>query len=200
MKRKSFKHDSRSRLEPAVEDLLDTLEHPLALLRGDLDVINLVTVKVLEDAASRELVELLDGANADDLSSKARSAFGGGRVSTSSTTHLLVIITSPERKGGSPVTVTRDVPVTSVLEPRLETVLSDRGGDPASLLIVLDELVGRVLDTNEPDGDDTVDEGSAGAVGGESQWSERGARMIAETHRQQKGYECWMVAETMSWS
>jgi hypothetical protein len=144
------------------------------LLRGDLDVINLVTVKVLEDTASRELVELLDGADADDLSSKPRSALSSrSGIKAAQTTHLLVIITSPERERSSPVTVTRDVPVTGVLEPRLETILADRGGDPASLLVVLDELVGRVLDADEPDGDDTVDEGSAGAGDETSQRGER---------------------------
>lgn len=43
---------------------------------------------------------------------------------------LLHVLGSPEGDGGSPVSITGDVPVSCVLEPISESVLSDILGDP----------------------------------------------------------------------
>lgn len=59
--------DAPSGLEPTIEDLFDPLEPPLAFLRGDGDAVDRLTMKVAQVAAARELVELLDRADADLL-------------------------------------------------------------------------------------------------------------------------------------
>jgi hypothetical protein len=56
-----------ARLEPAVKDLLDTLQLPLTLLRRDRDVVNLVAVEVGDALDARQLLELGDRRDADNL-------------------------------------------------------------------------------------------------------------------------------------
>ena len=131
-----------TRLEPAVKDLLDTLELALALLRGDGDVVNLVLVQIVDAGDTGQLFELLNGTNADDL---------------------LHVVAGPEWDGGAPVSVSRDVPVTSVGDPLAKSSLANMSRHPSSGIVVLDELLDGRLDTDEPGWDGLVDEGSAGS-------------------------------------
>ena len=133
-----------TRLEPAVKDLLDTLEGALALLAGDGDVVDLVTVEIVDlTLVAGKLLELLDAANADNL---------------------LTVVAHPQRNGSTPVPVTRDVPVTGVGDPAAETLLLDERGNPVGALNVLEHLGDDVRDADEPRGDGLVDEGLVGAV------------------------------------
>ena len=56
-----------ARLEPTVEDLLDSSQDALALLRGNGDVIDLVAVEVGYTLHPRQRLELLHGPYADNL-------------------------------------------------------------------------------------------------------------------------------------
>jgi hypothetical protein len=58
---------SPARLEPTVEDLFNPLEVSFALLRRDHDVINVLSMQVLDTRSPRQFLELLDGADADNL-------------------------------------------------------------------------------------------------------------------------------------
>lgn len=67
-RRRARAESSPSRLEPAVEDLLDPLEDSSrVLLRGDGDVVNVVSVDLGDVVSSGELSKLGDGRDADDL-------------------------------------------------------------------------------------------------------------------------------------
>lgn len=151
---------ARSRLEPAVKHFLNTLQHALALLRRNLDVINLVAMQVGQDAATRQLVQLFDGRDADDLMARRQLL---DTIRSLNRAHLLHVITSPKRQWRTPIPVPRHVPVSCVLEPALETVLADRSRDPARFLVVFDELFCLVLHANEPNRDSAVDERRSGA-------------------------------------
>jgi hypothetical protein len=57
----------RPRLKPAVKHLGDTLQVPLALLGWDNNVVNVLAVQVGDVSTTREALQLLDGADADDF-------------------------------------------------------------------------------------------------------------------------------------
>ena len=65
-----------STFEPAVKDLGDSLQHALALLRRDLDVVNILSVDVSDRAAACESFKLFDRADADDLFAIVRDPDG----------------------------------------------------------------------------------------------------------------------------
>jgi hypothetical protein len=56
-----------ARLEPAVKHLFDPLEVALALLGGNDDLVDTLPVQVFDALDARELLELRDRANADNL-------------------------------------------------------------------------------------------------------------------------------------
>ena len=56
-----------SRLEPAIEDLLDALEHASAFFRGDRNVVYLFAMYVRNAFDARQLLKLRYRADADDL-------------------------------------------------------------------------------------------------------------------------------------
>ena len=101
-----------SRLEPAVKYGLNTLQLTLALLRGDSDMIDLVSVQIVDALDTRELLEFLDRPNANNLDHGVMS--DRSRVHMSWSTNLLQVFTRPERDGCAPVTIPGDVPVTGV--------------------------------------------------------------------------------------
>ena len=65
-----------STFKPAVEDLGNSLKHALALLRRDLDVVNVLSVYVGDGALTGEPFKFLDRANADDLFAVIRDPDG----------------------------------------------------------------------------------------------------------------------------
>src|SRR5690606_537373 len=93
-----------TRFEPTVEHLLDTAKDTLALLGGNGDVVDAVSVEIGDILNTGKLLELLDGANTD---------------------HLLLILGHPNGQRSTPISVTGDVPVTGVRNPVGETVLLD---------------------------------------------------------------------------
>lgn len=95
--------------EPTIKDFLDPLQVALALLGGDGDTVDTLSVEISDIVSARKFLELFDGADADDF---------------------LHILTGPEGDGGTPVSVSGDVPITSVLEPLTEPTLSDVLRDP----------------------------------------------------------------------
>mmetsp|Transcript_41508 Transcript_41508/g.130922 ORF Transcript_41508/g.130922 Transcript_41508/m.130922 type:complete len:397 (-) Transcript_41508:157-1347(-) len=126
----------RARLEPAVEDLVDALEGSLALLRGELDVVDELAVQVAHHHA-REPLKLLLGADDDDL---------------------LAVVRDPHRDRRPPEAVARDGPVARVLEPVLEALLTYVARHPVRLLVVGDQLLLDGLDRHEGARDGAVDE------------------------------------------
>lgn len=90
------------------------------------------------------------------------------------------IIAHPKRDGGTPITVTRNVPITSVGDPVGKTLLLNKGWHPipnrlaslnsssppkiiiiiipSHLFIASQNLVNNRLDTNEPSGNGTIDQ------------------------------------------
>jgi hypothetical protein len=98
-----------TRFEPTIKDFLDPLQITLALLGGDGDTVDTLSMKIGDIVSSGKFLELFDGADADDF---------------------LHVLTGPEGDGGTPVSVSGDVPITSVLEPLTESTLSDVLWDP----------------------------------------------------------------------
>mmetsp|Transcript_41792 Transcript_41792/g.110426 ORF Transcript_41792/g.110426 Transcript_41792/m.110426 type:complete len:1093 (+) Transcript_41792:362-3640(+) len=127
----------RAALEPAVEDLVDALEHPLALLRRDLDVVDEVAVEV-RDLAASVLLELRHRADADNL---------------------LEVVRDPEGQRSAPVPVPGHAPVPGVHQPVVEALLLHKGRDPVRLVVALDDPVADLLDLDEPGRDGLVDQG-----------------------------------------
>jgi len=91
---------------------------------------------------------------------------------------FLHVLARPERDRGTPVSVSRDVPITSVLEPLTESTFSDvlwnpkdqlhlpsRQGIyvPSGLFVVGDELVAEMSYPDEPRRNSSVDERSSGS-------------------------------------
>lgn len=102
-----------TRLEPTIKDFLDPLQITLALLRGDGDTVDTLSVEIGDIVSTGELLELFDGTDADDF---------------------LHVFTGPEGDGGTPVSVSGDVPITSIFEPLTESTLSDMLWDPVCQL------------------------------------------------------------------
>mmetsp|Transcript_63686 Transcript_63686/g.184702 ORF Transcript_63686/g.184702 Transcript_63686/m.184702 type:complete len:476 (-) Transcript_63686:842-2269(-) len=128
-------------LEPTVEDLVHALQHALALLRRDGDVVDEVAVEVC-DFAARVLLQFRDAADAN---------------------YLLEVVGDPEGDRRAPVAVPRDAPVAGLCQPIVEALLLDEARHPIGLVVVRDELVADFLDLDEPRGDRAVDEGRLGA-------------------------------------
>jgi hypothetical protein len=106
----------RTRFEPTIKDFLDPLQITFTLLGGDGDTVDTLSVEIGDIVPTRKLLELFDGTDADDF---------------------LHVFTSPEGDGCTPVSVSGDVPITSVLEPLAESTLSDMLWDPTRQLIPL---------------------------------------------------------------
>lgn len=155
------------------------------------------------DASLSSSIELMQTTCAPSPSGPFRAQQGGR-------THLLAIVTDPERQRRTPVAVARHVPVARVGEPGLEATLSNGSGDPgaarasarndesratsvpASGLVVLDQVLGDSLDLDEPNGDDSVDERSVRAAGDQrisyaSQAGERATRTASRKGTNARG-------------
>jgi hypothetical protein len=98
-----------TRFEPTIKDFFDPLQITFTLLRGDGDTVDTLSVEIGDIVSTGKFLELFDGADANDF---------------------LHVFTRPEGDGGTPVSVSRDVPITSVLEPLTESTLSDVLWDP----------------------------------------------------------------------
>jgi hypothetical protein len=146
----------RSRFEPTIKDFLDSLQITLALLGGDGDTVDTLSVEIGDIISTGKFLELFNGADADDF---------------------LHVLTGPEGDGGTPVSVSGDVPITGVLEPLTESTLSDVLWDPtmsaslgiksnhcvpSGLFVVGDKLITHMSNSNEPRRDSSVDERSSG--------------------------------------
>ena len=132
----------RTRLEPAIKHLRHTVQHALTLLTGDLQVINAVAVKISHLGAG-ELLQLLNATHHN---------------------HLLTVLAGPDGERRTPVAVTRDVPVTSVAQPVMETLLLDERGHPVGELVVGHQAVFDGRHADEPGADSTVDQRSIGTI------------------------------------
>jgi hypothetical protein len=81
-------------------------------LRRDGDGIDTLSVEISDVGSARKLLELLDRADADNL---------------------FKIRADPERDWGTPVSISRDVPVTCVLQPLTESTVTDALWYPAAI-------------------------------------------------------------------
>lgn len=112
------------------------------LLGGDGEMVDVLSVDIGDGLVAGEVAELLDAADDD---------------------HLLAVVADPDGDGGTPVSVSGDVPVDGVLQPVVESLLLDEGGDPVGLLVVGEKSVLDLGDVHEPAGNGSVDEGSIGS-------------------------------------
>jgi hypothetical protein len=80
-------------------------------LRGNSDTIDTLSVEIGDIVSAGKFLKLFDGTDADDF---------------------LHVFTGPEGDRGTPVSVSGDVPITSVLEPLSESTFSDVLWDPES--------------------------------------------------------------------
>jgi hypothetical protein len=78
-------------------------------------------------------------------------------------THLFHVLTCPKRDRCTPITISRDIPIPSILQPISKFIGTDRLRNPSSLFVELYELVGHFGDSDKPRGDSTVDKWSAGS-------------------------------------
>jgi hypothetical protein len=99
----------RTRFEPTIKDFLDPLQIAFTLLGRDGDTVDTLSVEISDIVSTGKFLELFDGTDANDF---------------------LHVFTGPEGDGGTPVSVSGDVPITGVLEPLTESTLSDVLWDP----------------------------------------------------------------------
>jgi len=98
-----------TRFEPTIKDFLDPLQITFTLLGGNGDTVDTFSVEIGDIVSTGEFLELFNGTDADDF---------------------LHVFTGPEGDGGTPISVSRNVPITSVLEPLTESTFSDVLWDP----------------------------------------------------------------------
>jgi hypothetical protein len=103
----------RTRFEPTIKDFFDPLQITLALLGRDGDTVDTLSVEIGDIVSTGKFLELFDGTDANDF---------------------LHVFTGPKGDGGTPVSVSGDVPITGVLEPLTESTLSDVLWDPVRKL------------------------------------------------------------------
>mmetsp|Transcript_53427 Transcript_53427/g.138155 ORF Transcript_53427/g.138155 Transcript_53427/m.138155 type:complete len:362 (+) Transcript_53427:2201-3286(+) len=127
----------RARLKPAVEYLVDALEHPLALGRWDREVIDVLPMQVGDRRDAGALLELLDAR--DDH-------------------HLLAVVAHPHRDGSSPEAVARDRPVARRLEPVVKALLLHERRHPVRLRVVREQPLTERLDVDKRARHGAVDE------------------------------------------
>jgi len=128
-----------TRLEPAVKDFRNTLERTFAHFRGDCNLVDVLTMKVLDTFNSREFFKLGDRFNADSF---------------------LAIIRNPNGDGVAPVAVAREAPVLGIDKPIVKTFFLDRLRNPVSFVVFLDKLFFDISDLNKPAVKGTVDQWS----------------------------------------
>mmetsp|Transcript_50895 Transcript_50895/g.114448 ORF Transcript_50895/g.114448 Transcript_50895/m.114448 type:complete len:741 (+) Transcript_50895:1036-3258(+) len=131
----------RAALKPAVEHLVDPLEHSFAHLGGDLDVVDEMPVDV-GDLPSGVSLKLGHAADANDL---------------------LKVRGHPQRDGRAPVPIARDTPVPRLREPVVKALLLDEGGHPVGLVVAVDQVLPLLLDLDEPAWHGLVDQRSVRA-------------------------------------
>ena len=84
-------------------------------------MVNRFSMKIFDASDSRKLLELLHGAYADDLSQILNKQLEKQRKEP----YLLQIITYPQGNRCSPISVTRNIPISSVRQPISESVISN---------------------------------------------------------------------------
>lgn len=128
----------RATLEPAVKDLRDSLEHATSFLRGDLDLVDVLSVDISQGSTSRKPLELFNRADAYDF---------------------LAIVGDPDGDRVTPEAVSGEAPVPSVLKPVVEAFFLDEARNPAVGLVELYKSLLDISDLDEPAVEATVDQG-----------------------------------------
>lgn len=123
--------------EPAVKDLVYSSELAFALFWFNCQVVDVLSVQV-GDLVACEFLELADWTHTDNLQA---------------------IVRDPERDWVSPVPVSREAPVLSVLEPVVEPLLLDGLGHPRGLVIVLHQVLLEIGHPDKPSRHCLVDQG-----------------------------------------
>ena len=131
-----------SRFEPAIKHLAYTTKLALPLLTRDGNVVHFVTVKVRQISfVSTELLELL---------------------STTDNNNFLVVVTDPQGNGCTPEPVSRNVPVSGILDPTRESTILDKRRYPVGFFNALQHVRDDGGDLNEPSGHGSIDQRSVG--------------------------------------
>jgi len=94
-------------------------------------------MKILNALDTREFFELLDRSDANDF---------------------LTISRHPDWDRVTPVSVTREAPITGINKPVVESLLLDALRNPSSGLVVSNEILLDVSDLNEPAVETTIDQ------------------------------------------
>ncbi|KAH3671882.1 hypothetical protein OGAPHI_000068 [Ogataea philodendri] len=131
-----------TRLEPTVENVLDSLQLTLTLLRWNGQVVNFFSVNICNGVVSSELSELLDRSNTDNF---------------------LFVVRNPQWQWSTPVSLSGDVPVSGVGNPVGETLVLDVGRNPSGLVDGLEHLRHDLLDSDEPRRNGSVDQRGVGS-------------------------------------
>jgi len=127
----------RTRLEPTIEDLRDSLEHTSAFLGGDLNVVDELSVDVGQRTAARETLKLFNGADANDF---------------------FAIVGNPDGDRVAPVSVPGEAPVAGVFQPVVEPLFLDESWNPLGGLVQFTESLLDICDLDEPTVEATVNE------------------------------------------
>ena len=106
-----------SALEPAVKDLGNSLHSAATALTAKGDLVNELSVEVIK-ANSARVVNILN-ASENDL--------------------FAALVTLPYRNRSTPISVSRDIPVTCALKPVAKSSVLDRFGYPVYLLVTFDK-------------------------------------------------------------
>ena len=115
--------------EPAIKYFWDSLQVSFSLLWGDSDMIDVFPMQVCNFSTSWEFSELLDRSN---------------------TNYLFHIIRSPDGDWITPIPISGETPVLCILQPIMESLLLDKCGNPARVLIVSQKLLLDISYLNEP--------------------------------------------------
>src|SRR6266550_8855148 len=92
-------------------------------------MIDRFSMKILDASDSRKPLELLHRAHTDDLS-RAIDKLVSEQCKRS---HLLHIITYPQRNGCSPIPIARDVPISSIRQPIAKSMITDALRHPTEI-------------------------------------------------------------------
>ena len=131
-----------SRFEPAIKHLAYTAKLTLPLLTRDGNIVHLVAVEVRQVSfVSTELLELL---------------------STTDNNNFLVVLADPQGHRCTPESVSRNVPVSGILDPARESTILDKRRYPVGFFNALQHVRDDVGDLDEPSGHGSIDQRSVG--------------------------------------